>query len=173
MQALAASGFHDARRFAFIGELRRNWRAIRDEYLGVRERLVDWFERELYGDGWKVYGLYDFPRGNPIPEGIARCPLTARLIAEHVPGHGAAGFSVLRPGTRIQPHTGYAGRFLRCHLALSVPAGDCALRVHGETRTWREGEALVLDDRLEHEAWNLAAADRAVLLLDFVPEAVS
>jgi aspartyl/asparaginyl beta-hydroxylase (cupin superfamily) len=74
---------------------------------------------------------------------------------------------VLRPGTRIQPHSGYQGPFLRCHLGLSVPAGDCGLRVGGETRAWREGETLVLDDRLEHEAWNLTSSERVVFLLDF------
>lgn len=135
----------------------------------MRGELIDWFEKDLYGEGWKVYGLFDFPHGKAIPAGVARCPLTAGLVERHVPRHGAAGFSVLRPGTRIRPHAGYAGEFLRCHLALSVPAGDCGLRVAGETRRWREGEALVLDDRVEHEAWNLAGEERVVLLVDFVP----
>lgn len=170
MRKAAATCFHDAGRFAFVGELRRRWREIRDEYLGVQRDLADWSERELYGEGWKVYGLYDFPHGAPLAANIARCPVTARLVADHVPGHGAAGFSVLRPGTRIRPHAGYQGSFLRCHLGLRVPAGDCGLRVGGETRAWREGEALVLDDRLEHEAWNLTQEDRVVLLLDFVPD---
>lgn len=170
MRKAAATCFHDTERFAFVGELRRHWREIRAEYLGVQDRLIDWFERELYGEGWKVYGLYDFPHGRAIPGNVERCPLTAQLVAQHVAGHGAAGFSVLRPGTRIQPHAGYQGDFLRCHLALSVPEGDCGIRVGGETRAWREGEALVLDDRLEHEAWNLTAEPRVVLLFDFPQE---
>lgn len=169
MQEPAQPHFHDADRFPFVAALRRRWRDIRNEYLGVQDSLIDWAERELYGEGWKVYGLFDFPHGRPIADNIARCPLTAALVAEQIPAHGAAGFSVLRPGTRIQPHAGYPGSFLRCHLALSVPAGDCGLRVGSEARTWREGEALVLDDRFEHEAWNLAAAERVVLLIDFLP----
>jgi len=169
----AETCFHDTERFAFVGELRRHWRDIRAEYLGVQDRLVDWFERELYGEGWKVYGLYDFPHGKPIPGNVERCPVTASLVGKHVPRHGAAGFSVLKPGTRIQPHSGYQGDFLRCHLAHSVPQGDCGIRVGGETRAWREGEALVLDDRLEHAAWNLTARDRVVLLVDFVPDAAT
>ena len=161
--------FHDASRFAFAAPLRQHWRAIYAEYLGVADRLIDWFERELYGDGWKVFGLFDFPHGRSIADNVARCPLTASLLGTHIPRHGAAGFSVLRPGTRIQPHSGYAGPFLRCHLALRVPAGDCALRVAGETRRWQEGDVLVLDDRVEHEAWKLTAEERVVLLFDFVP----
>jgi len=41
--------------------------------------------------------------------------------------------------------------------------------VAGETRRWQEGDVLVLDDRVEHEAWNLTAEERVVLLFDFVP----
>jgi beta-hydroxylase len=149
--------------------LRRRWREILAEYLAVRDLAVDWVERDLYGRGWKVFGLYDFPSGAPLGDNVARCPLTAQLIARHVPRHGAAGFSVLRPGTRIRAHRGYPGEFLRCHLGLRVPHGDCGLRVGGELRRWRAGAALVLDDRFEHEAWNRTPRERVVLLVDFVP----
>lgn len=162
--------FHDARRFAFTAPLEAEWREMQREYEAVSAHLIDWFERELYGDGWKVFGLFDFPHGRALPENIARCPRTAALVERHVRRHGAAGFSVLRAGTRIQPHRGFPGPFLRCHLPLKVPAGDCGLRVAGETRAWHEGQALVFDDRLEHEAWNASAAERVVLLFDFVPE---
>lgn len=161
--------FHDASRFPFAARLQQSWRAIALEYAQVAGELVDWFERELYGEGWKVYGLYDFPHGRPLAGNIARCPLSAALVADAIPRHGAAGFSVLRPRTRIQPHRGFPGEFLRCHLALKVPGGDCGLKVGGETRRWREGEALVFDDRVEHEAWNDAAEERVILLVDFIP----
>lgn len=161
--------FHDPRRFPFTARLQESWQAVRAEYEAVTAHLIDWFERELYGEGWQVFGLYDFPRGRPLAENVGRCPLTASLVAQHVPRHGAAGFSVLRAGTRIQPHRGFPGEYLRCHLALKVPGGDCGLKVAGETRRWREGEVLVFDDRVDHEAWNDAPAERVVLLLDFVP----
>ncbi len=161
--------YHDAAQFEFTAALVENWQGIYREYLSVADRVIDWFERDLYGDGWKVFGLFDFPQGRPLPENTAACPLTAELVERHVPNHGAVGFSVLRPGTRIRPHEGYAGEFLRCHLGLRIPAGDCGLRVGGITRHWHEGEALIIDDRYEHEAWNLTGDDRVVLLLDFVP----
>jgi len=162
--------FFDANRFEFTALLEAQWRAIRTEYAAVNDRAVDWSERELYGEGWKVYGLFDFPHGEPLAANTARCPLTADLVARHVPTHGAAGFSILKPGTRIQPHNGYRGRFLRCHLALTVPEGDCGLKVAGETRRWQEGKVLIFDDRVEHEAWNDTARERVVLLIDFIPE---
>ena len=54
---------------------------------------------------------------------------------------------------------------LTVHLPLIVP-GQCAFRVGGETRDWVEGEALVFDDTIEHEAWNDSASDRVILILD-------
>jgi len=162
--------FFDARRFEFTAPLVENWQEIRREYVAVQHRAIDWFERELYGDGWKVVGLFDFPHGKPLADNTRLCPLTASLVERHIPRHGAAGFSILQPGTRIQPHKGYAGEFLRCHLALSVPEGDCGLTVAGATRRWREGEVLVFDDRVEHAAWNETARERVVLLIDFIPD---
>src|SRR5690348_8431633 len=117
------NAFYPARDFPFATILEQHWQRIYAEYLGVQSELIDWVERELYGEGWQVYGLYDFPHGGPIDANIARCPFTAELIAQHIPSHGAAGFSRLHAGTRIAPHAGYAGRFLRCHLALDVPSG--------------------------------------------------
>jgi len=161
--------FYDAAKFDFTASLAKNWRDIYQEYLAVADQVIDWFERDLYGEGWKVFGLFDFPHGRPLPGNTSACPLTAGLIERHVPQHGAVGFSVLRPDTRIRLHNGYAGNFLRCHLGLHIPAGDCGLSVGGTKRRWREGEVLILDDRVEHEAWNLTGEDRVILLLDFVP----
>ena len=76
---------------------------------------------------------------------------------------------MLSPRTRIRPHTGYQGDFLRCHLGLEIPQGDCGLRVGDTTRRWEESRVLVFDDRAEHEAWNMSDAPRVVLLIDFVP----
>jgi len=80
-----------------------------------------------------------------------------------------AGFSLLKPHCHIHPHRGYAGQFLRCHLPLIVPDGDCALRVAGETRRWQVGRPVIFADRVEHEAWNNTDEPRIVLLLDFIP----
>src|SRR4051812_45823078 len=113
--------FHEASASGFTAVLERDWQLIRAEYDAVRDELVDWFERELYDAGWKVFGLFDFPHGRPIDANVRKCPTTAAMIARHVPRHGAAGFSVLAPQTRIRPHVGYQGPFHRCHLGLEVP----------------------------------------------------
>ena len=74
-------------------------------------------------------------------------------------------FSLLKPGTHIQPHHGLINTRLICHIPLIAPA-DCALRVGAETRAWREGEALIFDDSIEHEAWNRSNRTRVILLFE-------
>src|SRR5262245_42241420 len=113
---MTTARFHVSDDYPFTRVLEEHWHAIQQEFLGVRDRLVDWVERDLYGEGWKVFGLFDFPNGEPITDGVTRCPFTAELVRRHITNHGAVGFSVLQPHTRIRPHQGYQGQFLRCHL---------------------------------------------------------
>lgn len=110
-----------------------------------------------------------FSEGELLADNAARCPVTTALIAQHLPSHGAAGFSLLKPHSHIRPHQGYGGGLLRCHLPLVVPPGDCALRVGPETRRWQVARCMVFDDTTDHEAWNLTDSPRIVLLVDFMP----
>ena len=46
-------------------------------------------------------------------------------------------FSVLSPGTHIEPHCGATNLRLRCHLPLQLPtAGRAEMRVGNEWRQW-------------------------------------
>lgn len=164
--------FYDASGFPFTAPLERHWRRIHEEFLGIRQHLFDWTEKELYGDGiWKILMLFTMPDGKPIAENVVKCPFTAALVEEHVPNRGVVAFSVLHPMTRIQPHHGHEGwQFLRAQLALKVPPGDCVLKVSDEARRWETGKLLVFDDQARHEAWNLTPEERVVLLFDFLPE---
>ena len=74
-------------------------------------------------------------------------------------------FSRLAAGARIPPHHGVMNARLICHLPLIVPPG-CGFGVGGETRQWSEGELLVFDDTVEHEAWNDSRSDRIILIFD-------
>ena len=74
-------------------------------------------------------------------------------------------FSLLRPGARIPPHTGFVNTRLICHLPLIVPEG-CHFRVGNEVRKWVEGQAWVFDDTMEHEAWNDSGETRVILLFE-------
>lgn len=122
----------------------------------------------LNDTSWSAFHL--FKAGEPVAENAARCPKTMQALAQ-VPLCRIQGrtptvmFSLLRPGARIPPHHGYLNTRLICHLPLVVPA-DCALRVGNQTHRWREGELVIFDDTIEHEAWNNSPELRVVLLFD-------
>ena len=126
---------------------------------------------------WSAFHLWQ--SGEPVAANAARCPATMAALAE-ITGlaAGTAGpipiiehrspmilFSVLEPGTHIEPHNGMLNTRLICHLPLVVPAG-CRLRVGNDTRNVRAGEMLIFDDSIEHEAWNDSGEIRAILLFE-------
>ncbi|MFM7786243.1 MAG: aspartyl/asparaginyl beta-hydroxylase domain-containing protein, partial [Gammaproteobacteria bacterium] len=75
-------------------------------------------------------------------------------------------FSKLAPRTRIPPHNGFLNTRLICHLPLVVPPDCGRLRCGNAEQAWREGELLVFDDSIEHEAWNDSNEERVVLLFE-------
>ncbi|WP_432971991.1 aspartyl/asparaginyl beta-hydroxylase domain-containing protein [Dactylosporangium sp. CA-233914] len=158
--------FVDEGPFPFLAELRGAWRDIRAECLALPPDAYEpWVQREMYGEGWNIYGLIAF--GTPIDEALAECPRTAAALAR-IPGLTTAGFSRMVPGTHIRPHEGWVTTVYRAHLGLVVPQGDCALRVGSQTHAWEEGATFVFDDTVDHEAWNYADGPRIVLLFDFL-----
>ena len=117
---------------------------------------------------WGALHLWEDGRRNE--DACARAPRTAAAV-EALPLCDLPGktptvfFSLLRPGTHLPAHTGVSNVRTVVHLPLIVPDG-CALRVGGEKREWRVGEAFAFDDTIEHEAWNLSDELRAVLIFD-------
>lgn len=117
---------------------------------------------------WGACFLWEYGTANqPV---LDRCPVTAAALAAipgaRIPGRApSAFFSMLKPHTRIPPHTGVTNSRAIVHLPLIVPPG-CGFRVGGETRAWQEGRAFAFDDTIEHEAWNDSDQLRAVLIFD-------
>jgi aspartate beta-hydroxylase len=117
---------------------------------------------------WGACFLWEY--GQPNQAVLDRCPRTAAALASlpttMLPGRApSAFFSILKPHTRIPPHTGVTNTRAIVHLPLIVPQ-NCGFRVGGETREWRVGEAFAFDDTIEHEAWNESDKYRAVLIFD-------
>jgi ornithine lipid ester-linked acyl 2-hydroxylase len=157
--------FIDTRRFEFVSDLEANWRDICAEYLALPQNSFEpWVQREMYGEGWSVYGFYAF--GEKIAPALESCPKTAAILSK-IPGLTTAGFSRLSPQAHIKPHVGWVKTVYRAHLGLVVPDG-CGLRVGTEVYNWTEGKCLIFDDTVEHEAWNHSSETRTVLLFDFL-----
>ena len=118
----------------------------------------DWSVLSLCENGWvDTRVLERFPR---TWQAIQQAPLPA------VYGWGpTVVFSKLAAGAHIAAHNGMFNTRLICHLPLIVPPG-CRFRVGNQVREWKEGELLIFDDTIEHEAWNDGTEDRVVLIFD-------
>lgn len=157
--------FIDTSQFEFTSRLEAGWRDILQEMEDLETReLIPWPERHLYGQGWDAFGFYLL--GERFDENCARCPKTTRLL-DSITGLRSAGFSVLQPGARIEPHIGYSHALYVGHLALIVPE-KCGIRVGRETYHWTPGRFMAFNDMIEHEAWNDDTTRRVVLLIEFL-----
>ena len=118
-----------------------------------------------------AWGTVHFWKGGEIvAENAAACPATMAALAHapmpQIPGRSPnAHWSRLKPGTHIAPHCGMLNTRLICHIPILTAPG-CSLRVGSETREWRNGEPLIFDDSIEHEARNSGPAERVVLLFE-------
>lgn len=117
---------------------------------------------------WSTYSLLH--DGARIEAHMEKCPKTAAVLAQlplcDVPGYApGAYFSVLKPRTRLPPHSGTTNTRSIVHLPLVIPE-RCEFRVGSQVRAWQKGEAWVFDDTIEHEAWNGSDATRIILIFD-------
>jgi aspartyl/asparaginyl beta-hydroxylase (cupin superfamily) len=175
--------FHDRENFPWLEALEAETPAIQAElrevltedagelspYVSYPEGIpLDQWADLNHSPRWSAYHLWQ--GGERVEAHAAKCPNTMRAIAlldqPHVPGRSpSAMFSLLKPHTRIPPHTGVANTRLVMHLPLILPPG-CGFRVGSETREWKLGEAWVFDDTIEHEAWNDSDEPRTILICD-------
>lgn len=174
--------FFDRRLFPFLDPVEAATDAIREEAIKVLAAdqgldpyinypdstpLDQWRELNRSLD-WSAYHLVK--DGRRIDAHCAACPDTMQALAD-VPGPRIGKhcpvtmFSVLKPRTRIPPHTGVTNARLVVHLPLIVPP-DCVYRVGNDAREWVEGKAWVFDDTIEHEAQNNSDRVRVVLIFD-------
>jgi len=175
--------FYERDQFDWVESLEAATDDIRGELLSVMSessRFTPYLENDgehlnpkgtylVNNDDWGAFYLWHY--GELIAEASELCPkaLAALETAPQpdIPGQAPiALFSKLRPRTRIPPHHGMINTRLICHLPLIVPKDCGALRVGSERRAWTEGEMLIFDDSMEHEAWNDSDAERVVLLFE-------
>ena len=178
-----------------LANLEKAYPQIRNEvenFLKVSQKITDvkalagkYTAGGIHTIEWKSYLL---KLGKFVDENCKRCPETAKALAK-VPRVHVAFFSILFPGQYIKPHFGYYRGFLRYHLAIIIPQGNeenaenpCWLRINdnpednrrrdkstienGEKYYWKEGEGVMFDDTLLHDASNESDQIRVVLWLD-------
>lgn len=179
---LPQAQFYERGDFSWVRALEADTAAIRAELRAILEtpdRFGPYMQPDPDRPTFNSNGLLNDPSwsachlikgGEEVAANAALCPATMtalrRLPLCRIKGRTpTALFSLLRPGAHIPPHHGFLNTRLICHLPLIVPPG-CELRVGNETRPWRQGEVVVFDDSIEHEAWNRSQELRVVLLFD-------
>ncbi len=180
---LPADEYFDRHHFPWLSELEARTDVIRKEAIALlasdHEAIRPYVQQESglpenkwskldQSKDWSACFLWHF--GKKIEAICDLCPETAKAIEavprSNIPGKApTAFFSILKPRTRIPPHTGVTNTRAIVHLPLVVPR-DCYFRVGGETRPWEEGKAFVFDDSIDHEAINDSDEVRIILILD-------
>lgn len=180
---LPAQPFFRREMFDWVPELEKRTPEIRAEMIAALGEAAEEFQPYVqYAPGepvnqwaelnhsrqWTSFHLYR--AGKPVPQNIERCPKTAEALklidAVHLAGTCPnVMFSVLQPKAKIPPHHGESNARLVAHLPLVVPE-NCLFRVGYDNRRWVEGEVLIFDDTIEHEAWNDSDEIRVVMLFD-------
>jgi hypothetical protein len=180
---LPAIPFYPCELFPWLPALEAASDTIRDELLVVlREDTAGMRPYVSYSQGapvaqwaelnhsprWSAFFLWEHGVRNEAH--CARCPQTAAVL-DSVPMMDCPGyaptvlFSILSPKTHIPPHSSVTNARLVTHLPLIAPKG-CRFRVGNETRPWKDGEAWVFDDTIEHEAWNDSDHLRVIMMID-------
>ncbi len=177
--------FYEREEFEWASALEANTPVIKAELEAMLAAQAEQFEPYVPADAdrsggtapnahlagstnWSAYHL--LKGGEPVEGHAEGFPATLAAL-EGVPMPRIAGrapmalFSLLKPGAHIRPHHGLFNFRLICHLPLIVPPG-CALRVGNQERSWREGELLIFDDSMEHEARNQSDRQRIILLFE-------
>ncbi|MCL6698656.1 aspartyl/asparaginyl beta-hydroxylase domain-containing protein [Sphingomonas sp. NSE70-1] len=182
---LPQRSFYEREEFEWASALEANTPAIKTELEAMLAAQAEQFEPYVAADAdrssgtapnahlagstsWSAYHL--LKGGEPVEGHAEQFPATLAAL-QGAPLTRIAGrapmalFSLLKPGAHIRPHHGLFNFRLICHLPLIVPPG-CALRVGNQERQWREGELLIFDDSMEHEARNQSDRQRIILLFE-------
>ncbi|MET3138816.1 aspartate beta-hydroxylase [Undibacterium sp. GrIS 1.2] len=180
--SLAPIEFFEREEFPWLVKIEQETDQIRDEFLQILQAEKGFTPYLEYPQGlplnqfaelnnspnWSAFHLYK--NGLLIEENTMKCPRTMELLSNvpqpiQLDKTPSAMFSLLKPFTKIPPHTGISNVRLVTHIPLIIP-NDCGFRVGNQVRSWEPGKALIFDDTIEHEAWNNSNKLRVVLIFD-------
>lgn len=120
-------------------------------------------------DNWLNYPL--IYRGKIIGQAKEMCPETCQLLRK-IPGINVAGFSRIKAGTRIYPHsdtTGLTTGTLAYHLGLIGEANLFVISSDGQHlhQHHEPGKVVIVNTNKKHYVENPYHEDRIILYIDF------
>jgi hypothetical protein len=176
---LKVKEFWDNQDFEWTNKLASKYQTIRKEFLAVTadmERLQQegnniWAgalteDAGSYGTGWRTLVLMDRGRWDDV--NVNLFPETAKAV--HQAGVPAVEvfFASMKPETDIKSHSDFTNFVLTSHLALDIPySGEnkCRLRIGDTTRQWINGDVMVFDTSIMHDAINESDKTRYILMI--------
>lgn len=176
---LAAREFWNVAEHPWAARLAKSYRAIQKEFTKVTadtEQLVQegnniWAgalteDASSYGVGWKTLVLMN--RGVWDPVNVNLFPAAAKAVRDCGVPATEVFFASMQAGTSIQMHSDFTNFVLTSHLAVDIPySGEnkCRLTVGDETREWINGQVMMFDTSIMHNAVNESDKTRYILMI--------
>lgn len=180
---LSIKPFWDVSDVSWSRHLEENWEVVRDEFRRVALGDEKWIKENgnnvwagavdtaaggEYGPGWRTLVLMDSGRWDSVNSGLF--PETCRLIQKSGVPCVEAFFASMDPQSDIKPHSDNVNFVLTSHLGLEIPGNDsepkaCRLSVGDQTRPWEEGQVMMFDTSLLHDAVNDSDKYRYILMM--------
>jgi aspartyl/asparaginyl beta-hydroxylase (cupin superfamily) len=171
--------FWDEQEQPWAYAMQSKYKAIRDEFLTVTANLEEltqsgnniWAgaltqDASSYGDGWKTLVLMD--RGVWDPVNVNLFPVAAQAVLNAKVPAVEVFFASMKPHSTIEPHSDNTNFVLTSHVALDIPySGEnkCRLTIADQTKEWINGEVMLFDTSLLHDASNDSDLTRYILMM--------
>ncbi|GKY98218.1 hypothetical protein MPSEU_000779500 [Mayamaea pseudoterrestris] len=177
---LSVKPFWDTTKMDWCGKLQKHFQAIRNEFISValaengsiEQRGNNVWAGALtknaaeYGDSWRTLVLMDRGRWDSVNCNLF--PVAAQAVQDCGVDAVEVFFARMQPQTRIEPHSDFTNFVLTSHLPLIVPyagTNQCRLTVGDTTREWIDGELMLFDTSLIHDAINDSDRARYILMI--------
>ncbi|CAB9501239.1 asparaginyl beta-hydroxylase [Seminavis robusta] len=160
--------------------LPKRYKEIREEFTRVALTDPDQLERQgnniwagaltedasSYGVDWKTLVLCD--RGVWDPVNVNLFPKTSKAVRDCGVPATEVFFASMKPNSSIKPHTDFTNFVLTSHLPLVIPESGnnkCRLTIGDETRQWIDGQLMLFDTSIMHDAINESDQMRYILMM--------
>lgn len=168
----------DPQQDVWAKKLAKQYKALKKEFTQVTadmEQLMNkgnniWAgalteDASSYGVGWKTLVLMNRGRWDPV--NVNLFPVTAKAVRDSGIPAMEVFFASMQPHTSIQLHSDFTNFVLTSHLALDIPysgENQCRLTVGDQTREWINGQVMLFDTSILHDAVNESDKTRYILM---------
>ena len=175
---LTSKPFWDVETVPWAKKLAKEYKTIRKEFLDVTSNMEklkaegnNVWEGALtqeaggYGEGWSTLVLMD--RGIWEETNCNLFPKTAKSVKKSGIPAAEVFFASMKPNSSIKLHSDFTNFVLTSHLAVDIPENGnnkCRLSIGDETKEWINGEVMLFDTSIMHDAVNESDQTRYILM---------